>query len=210
MNANWLNSLFKSLRKIWKLIAAIAVLTTIVTNGFGIFDRLSSSTEETMQLTIFLPVELTNRGKLVVDFGNDRRALTIGENGTTNFLEIPKKFKNRRINIELIASEYKLNDSSKKYRFDGSPIYLNVSKVLGHIAGLVQDRKGNGIGNAEILIDTDTTVVTNRWGIFKIDLPENMQKDTYRLRISKKGYEVRDEKYIPLSNDIEISLDSIK
>ncbi|MFN0033912.1 MAG: hypothetical protein ACKVUS_02525, partial [Saprospiraceae bacterium] len=59
-----------------------------------------------MQLTVYVqdaagkPIaELQNKGKVIVDFGNDRRAPLIGENGRTNLGEIPEKFRGETIPI---------------------------------------------------------------------------------------------------------------
>lgn len=196
----------------WSIIGGISVITGIATNVFQLRDYLFGSRKNgALQLTVYVPNELEGKGKLLVDFGNDRRDPVIGENGRTNIGEIPENFENKEIPIQLIASGYKLNDSNKRYKLNGEPVYLQVKKDFGRISGIVKDRKGNKfIENAEILINTDTTTKTNSWGVFSIDLPENMQKESYRLIVRKKGYKPYEEIFTPLSNDVEIRLDLSK
>lgn len=66
-----------------------------------------------MQLTVYVqgtddkPIfDLQNKGQIIVDFGNDRRAPLIGENGRTNLREIPEIFKGEKIPIVLQADGY--------------------------------------------------------------------------------------------------------
>jgi hypothetical protein len=177
--------------------------------------------EDSTQLTIYVhgprskqEIVLENIGSLIVDFDNDRRSAMIGQNGRTNFGEIPKKFKNKEIGIGLEAPGYVLSNPNEKYILNGNPIYLSVKNddSLGKISGIIKNRDGSKlIMNALILIGNDTSIVTDEYGIFKIILPESMQvKDSqspYLLTVRKDGYKITTEYYYPKSGDIEIRLE---
>ncbi|MGF1533620.1 MAG: hypothetical protein ACFCUI_07945 [Bernardetiaceae bacterium] len=73
---------------------------------------------------------LQNTGRLVADFGNDRRTPEIGQNGRTNFGEIPERFrKKKKIELGLEAEGYELVKKDTAYLLDGEPIYLEVKEV---------------------------------------------------------------------------------
>ncbi len=175
-----------------------------------------------LQLTVYVHgpegqqhIVLEDTGKLIVDFGNDRRRPKIGENGRTNFGEIPQKFNDQEIGIGLKATGYELADPNKQYKMDGKPIYLAVKKddSLAKISGIVKNRDGSEfIKDALVMIGNDTTTTTNELGIFKIILPLEMQvkddKSPYLLTVKKEGYQIKTEYYYPRSSgDIEIRLE---
>ena len=147
---------------------------------------------------------LENTGKLIVDFGNDRRTPMIGQNGRTNFGEIPEKFIGKVIGIGLDAPGYELMNPNKENNMNGEPIYISVRKdgSLGRISGIVKNRDGSILlKDATVMIGNDTTIFTNEFGIFKITLPEKMQvkneKSHYLLTVKKEGYSAETEYSAP-------------
>ena len=197
-------------------IVLIAILAPIFSEVFK-----SAINDQSLQLTVYVHgqkgkqhIVLENTGKLVVDFDNDRRTAMIGENGRTNFGEIPKKFYNQAISFGLEAPGYELVHPNKQYKMGGKPIYLAVRKddSLGKISGIVKNRDGSEfIKDALVMIGNDTTTTTDELGIFKITLPVKMQvkdkKSSYLLTIKKEGYQIKTEYYYPKSGDIEIRLE---
>ena len=173
------------------------------------------------QLTVYVhgakgkqDIVLENTGKLVIDFDNDRRVAMIGQNGRTNFGEIPEKFIGKEIGIGLEAPGYTLINPKKQYPLNGNPIYISVKRDggLGRISGIVKNRDGSiFIKDALVMIGNETTTKTDKLGIFKIKLPEKMQvkddKTPYLLTVKKEGYAIKSEQYYPKSGDIEIRLD---
>ncbi len=198
------------------LIVLIAILAPIFLEIFK-----PTFNEENLQLTVYVhgpegkqQIVLENTGKLVVDFDNDRRTAMIGENGRTNFSEIPQKFNNQEIGVGLKAPGYELVHPKTQYKMDGIPIYLAVKKddSLGRISGIVKNRNGSEfINHALVMIGNDTTIFTNDLGIFKITLPTKMQvvdkKSPYTLTVKKEGYKIATKYYYPKSADIEIRLE---
>lgn len=204
----------------WKKIgyaALIAALISGVADLLGIIHIFSAPKEDSMQLTVMVqgmdgkPIpELQNTGKIIVDFGNDRRAPLIGENGRTNLGEIPMKFRGEKIPLVLQAEGFEPAVSDTQYVMEGKPIYFTAKRdsSLGLVQGIVKDRSGeNFIAGALVMIDQETTLTTDNLGRFKIVMPLNKQRDTYTIMVKKDGYKVKNEYYKPKSGAIEIRLD---
>lgn len=172
-----------------------------------------------LQLTIFVTdtkgnVVLENQGTLNIPIENRLLHATIGENGRTNFAGIPAKYSDKPIQIGLIAEGWKLIDEDNEFLFTGESIKLKVKRnnSLGMIKGAVKTRDGQSyISGALVHINSDTTVMTDKFGFFKIVLPEHMQvkkeTDTYRLTIIKDGYRTLEEDFNPKSSAADIRLE---
>lgn len=169
-----------------------------------------------LQLTIYIEDEkgnviLENNGELVVNFGNDRRTAMIGEDGRTNFGEIPIKFLWSKIKIGFDVQGYQIVDKKNEFIFKGKPIHLVVSRdnSLGIIEGQVK-YQNEFVADALVLINNDTTVLTDKLGIFKIILPPHMRvnslEEKYNLTITKDGYISKLAKYYPTASTWEVFL----
>lgn len=205
---------------LWKKLGYAAIIAGIL-GGFAEFfnfiNLFPGGSEEAMQLTVYVqgtngqPIaELQNKGKIIVDFGNDRRAPLIGENGRTNLGEIPEKFRGEKIPMVLQAEGYEPAEPAKPYTMDGQPIYFLAKRdnSLGTIQGIVKDRSGQKfIEGALVMIDQDTTLTTDGLGRFKVVLPLDKQRDTYTLTVKKEGYKVKSEYFKPGTGGMEIRLD---
>lgn len=216
------HKIFKN-KRYWKIGALSLLLISMLSlavdfnNAKELFSIFS---QKSLQLTVYVhgakgqqDIVIQNQGKLIIDFGNDRRTALIGENGRTNFGEIPAHFSDRTINIGFEGKGYELVNPNELFLLNGSPVYLAIrkDKSLGRISGIVKNRDGSKwIENALILIGNDTTIYTNEIGAFKVILPEDMQVPNettpYLLTIKKDNYKVRTEHYYPKSGNIEIRL----
>lgn len=201
---------------IWKYITAAAVIIGILGSLAEVFNLInifpSKQPAEKHQLTVFVTdtkgnVVLEHEGELNTSIGNRPMRETIGEDGRTNFGDILPEYLGDTITIGFKAEGWEIVDDKKNFVFSGAPIRLTVKKDegLGTIKGVVRTRDGQGfISGALIRINTDTTVLTNNMGIFKIVLPEKMRvtsaSESYDLIISKKGYKTIDRYYFPESN----------
>ena len=205
---------------LWKKIgyaALIAALISGVADLLGIIHVFSSSKDDSMQLTVMVqdmdgkPIpELQNTGKIIVDFGNDRRAPLIGENGRTNLGEIPMKFRGEKIPLVLQAEGFEAAVSDTQYVMEGKPIYFTAKRdnSLGLVQGIVKDRSGeNFIAKTLVMIDQETTLKTDSLGRFRTVLPPEKQRDTYTITVKKEGYKVKTDYYKPKSSPTEIRLD---
>lgn len=204
----------------WKKMGYVAMVAGILgglaefCNFINVFPNNGGGS---MQLTVYVqdtegkPVaELQNKGRIIADFGNDRRAPLIGENGRTNLGDIPEKFRGEQIPIILEAEGFEIAEPARQYLMDGEPVYLNVQRdhTLGLIQGIVKDRSGEHfIAGALVMIDQDTTVTTDNLGRFRLVLPPSRQRETYSLTVKKEGFKVKNEYYKPKSGAIEIRLE---
>ncbi|MFM9950137.1 MAG: carboxypeptidase regulatory-like domain-containing protein [Saprospiraceae bacterium] len=204
----------------WKKMGYIGIIAGIL-GGFaefaGFINLFPSGNDEPLQLTVFVQGidgktidELQNNGKIIVDFGNDRRDPIIGENGRTNLGEIPKRFLGKKIPIVLQAEGYEKTNPAEQYTLTGEPIYITVQRdnSLGLIRGIVKNRTGDQfIAGALVMIDQDTTTTTDSLGRFRLLMPPNKHKDTYLLTVTKDGYQPGEDYYKPKSTPTEIRLD---
>jgi len=210
--------------RIWDYLNRTNVLGGIamtIIGGLTYFNITWGPSDKSMQLTVYVhgpesrqQILLEHTGRLVVDFDNDRRVALIGENGRTNFGEIPEKFKNQHIGIGLEADRFTTRFPKKQYKLDGKPIYLEIKRddSLGIIAGSVVNGSGAAfIAGALVLIGSDTSTTTNAHGIFKMKLPPRMQvpdaRTPYSLTITKDGFQTITENYYPLSGHIKIRME---
>ena len=198
-------------KKIVLIIGIVLILTLLI--GWFSF---SSITFSSLQLTVFVEDEngnviLENNGMLTIDFGNDRRTAMIGENGRTNFGEIPSKFKGDTIKIGFNVEGYEIENNINNFIFKGKPIHLIVRRdhSLGLIKGIVKSADV-AIKGALVRINTDTSILTNHLGEFQIKLPQNMRAssldDYYDIYISKTEYKTVKYQYYPKSENWIIDL----
>jgi hypothetical protein len=174
----------------------------------------SSST----QLTIFVSddngnVVLEHEGVVNFSLGNTSFNETIGDNGRINFSDIPSKYIGDTIILGLSAENWVIVNCQNTFVFNGDQIHLKIErdKSLREIKGIVKSRDGNDfISDALVLINTDTTIVTDKYGLFKVTLPKEMGlkeiTDRYLLTISKSGYSTQTIYYSPKSSAAEIRL----
>jgi hypothetical protein len=204
----------------------IIIIILIMIWTFGIiviylyYSNEGEETNGSSQLTVYVhgpdgkqDLILENTGTLIIDFGNDRRSPMIGENGRTNCGEIPEKFIGEKIGIGVVAEGYELLYPDSMYVMKGEPIYLAVKKdgSLGLIEGTIKSRDGQSVlSDVTVQIGSDTSIISNDYGGFKIQLPSKMtvmdEEAPYNLTVSHPDYEVQTKLYYPNSGAIEIRL----
>ncbi len=202
---------------------AVGVIMTLLADTLDVINIFrSSDVDKTLQLTIFIRdiqgnIPIENSGQLVVDLGNDSRVAKIGEDGRTNFGEIPSIFQDSIIKVGFEADDYIIADGNNIFKFTGNPIELIIKKKnnLKSIKGVVRNRSGQiFIENAQVRINNDTLVYTNNFGVFAVFLPIEMQlnevKSSYNLTISKEGFRTISETYYDSSQNFEVRLDKLK
>jgi len=172
-----------------------------------------------LQLTIFVTdtkgnVVIENEGELNIPLGNNALNAKIGEDGRTNFGDIPVSFKGEKITVGLNAKGWEIADGQNTFIFTGKPIKLKVKRddSLGIIKGVVKSRDGQTfISNALVRINTDTAILTDEFGVFKIVLPTQMQvkneNNSYLLTVTKDEYQTKTQYHYPNSSDAEVRLE---
>ncbi len=206
----------------WKFVVAAGIVTGIF-GGLGqVLDLIHFFPRKSLQLTVFVTdargnVALENEGRLNIPLGNRSLNEIIGANGRANFPDITADNLGDTLRIGLEAEGWELADNNSNFIFDGKPIHLTVKRddSLGKVKGLVKSRDGQEfIAGALVLINTDTTILTDSLGIFRVTLPEEIRvkkhKDRYLLTVSKKGYQTTTEYYSPGSSDADIRLEKAK
>lgn len=205
--------------KVLRLVGFIGSLASIIAFLF-IFFPIGS--EKVHQLTVFVTdtngnVVLENKGRLNIPIGNRALNAPIGFNGKTNFPDITSDNLGDTITIGLDVKGWEIVDDKNTFIFTGEPIHLKVKKddSLGIIKGAVKSRNGQEfISGASIRVNSDTIILTDSLGFFKITLPEDLQvnkeTDSYLLTVSKDGYKMKTQPYFPKSSDAEIRLEKIQ
>jgi len=196
------------------ILASLGALAEFT--GWNARDFFNAHSDSSLQLTVYVqtadgkPVsELQNKGKIFVDFGNDRRGPLIGENGRTNLGEIPEKFKSQQVPIIFQADGYESVDPDKKYVMDGKPVYIYVEQDnrLGLVQGIVKDRTGEHfISSALVMVDNDAVLITDSLGRFHLQLPKAKQRERYLITVNKEGYKSWSDFYIPKTGSMEIRI----
>lgn len=201
------------------IVTYISVLGSIA-SIVALILYFSSSNKANSQLTVFVTdqngnVIIENEGELNIPLGNTSLNALIGENGRTNFAEIPENLIDTEIKIGLKAAGYQLVDSSK-FTFTGEPITLKIKRdnSLSTISGVVKDRSGNiRIKNAKVFVNNDTSIVTNKDGIFKIILPTNMavksKSNSYLISVTHPNYVSQEKYYKPMTTPLQFRLDKV-
>lgn len=201
---------YKTLNRFMVLVFIISITTILLSYRHN---------KSEMQLTVFITdsngnVVLENEGRLNIVLGNRSLNESIGANGRTNFPDITPNNKGDTFDIGLDAEGWELANGNNTFIFTGEPIHLCVKRdnTLGTLKGIVKSRDGQQfIEGAMVCINTDTTILTNSLGIFRVILPESMavknETERYLLTVSKNGYKTKTLYYSPKSSDAEIRLD---
>lgn len=147
------------------------------------------------QLTVFVTdsngnVVLENEGELNIPLGNRSLNEPIGNNGRTNFGDITTNNIGDSITIGLNAEGWEI-DGINKFLFKGEPVKLIVKRAenFGLIKGIVKSATGGILDGAKIMINADTTIVSQKDGRFSVLLPEDYQLDSYKFNVTKDKYE---------------------
>lgn len=201
-----------------KIVGLIGFTVFII----GLFYYVASLNHTNIpQLTIFVTdtkgnVILQHEGEINISIGNRSLYETIGQNGRINFGDILPIYLGDSIQIGFKAEGWELAKPSNSFVFTGNPIKIMIKKdnSLGVIKGSVRTRDGQTfLPNALVRINSDTSILTNNLGNFKIILPEKMQipkeNHSYILTVSKAGYITESLPYNPKSSAADFRLEKI-
>jgi hypothetical protein len=193
----------------------IVAITSIILAIIIAFVLKDPAPKPSMQLTVYVHgekdsldiiKELDGKGKLIVDFGNDRRNPQIGENGRTNMGEIPIDFQGKQIPINIQSEDYEASEPSKLYVMYGTPIYFKVkSKIeLRTIEGNVRDNKTLELLSDVLVISNGVSTNTDSLGHFKLIMPKNQSRFEITAKLNK--YKNETAFYVPKSSILEVRL----
>lgn len=156
-----------------------------------------------------------NGGKLSLFINNEVKESQVLDNGEVVFKQLPYTTKGEKMAVKLANPYWKTEQDSIEM---GKTIHLSIvpNGSLGVFRGQVrQEGSAIAIPNVSIQIDTDTALTTDAQGVFNVVLPPKMQKEQYRLRFSKPGFEPKDtyqdsSNYFPNSNEAIYTLRRIR
>jgi hypothetical protein len=178
---------------------------------------------------------LENKGRLVIDFGDDRRKVLIGEYGRTVFAGIPGKLRNQKVSIGLDAPGFEILEPNKEFLLDDKPIYLPIKEkdrqntVLEPgelnegvsspkrspvksctLVGIIKDKSSDKVvskAKITILCDTILRSESSSDGSFSILIPGQLKGEQCLIRVESNGKSK--EAYIPLCdpNPVELKID---
>jgi outer membrane lipoprotein-sorting protein len=144
-------------------------------------------------------------GELSIFINNKEEKKEILSNGEVIFKQIAASAFGEKVAIKLHANNWKLRSDSMVLE---KLVNLNMvpDGSLAAIIGNIKNNSGQGIENVNITIDGDTTIASDKNGIFNIVLPSKFQKSNYTLSFQKEGYQPLKEYYYPKSGNIDIRM----
>lgn len=191
------------------LISVVVLLSVVILVAYIIFKS------QAFDATVFLKVNpsLTLQSKypifkggnlsLYIDNKEERRQIL--ENGEVIFKQLSSSSKGKKVAIKLYTDHWKLSSDSIIIE---KTVNLNIipDGSLSIITGNIKTTSGLEIDSVNITIDNDTTISSDKNGIFNILLPTKFQKSSYTLHFAKKGYQPLQEYYFPKSGSIDIRM----
>ncbi len=204
----------KKFRRTIAIIGSIATIIATLITLASIFHPFKKHQNKTFEFVANLHGPegnqdiLVKSGTLIVDINTQKHPVDIDIYGVARVGEIPIKYLKDSITIGLESEGFQLVNPFQKYILNGDVAYVQVQKddSLGIIKGRITDVNAIPLDDVEILVDYDSTIQTNKQGIFKVNLPNKMRKTQYELIISKKGFETERRIYYAKSQPAEIIL----
>lgn len=196
----------KERKAYWIIIVALlmALLGTLLYFALQPYDA-SIFLQEDKELHLSQNYPKFEGGELIMIVGNKEERKQVLPKVEAVFKQLPINSKGDRVFIRLNSKNWKLNTDSIIL---GKTIDISIvpDGSLSKITGNITTENNNPIDSVEIAIDNDTTITSNKNGIFNIVLPFKFQKETYSLKFSKKGFKTKSEFYYPKSGNIDIEM----
>ena len=162
--------------------------------------------QPTKDLTLAADYPPFSGGELVLRLSNKDERSSMFPHGEVVIKQIPASLRGATVSVRLIARYWRTAKDSVK--LNGS--LLNLALVpdgsLGVLTGNVRNESAEPVVSAVVHINNDTTILTDRRGIFRVILPYQMQHDHYDLKVDQPGYQPYKRLYYPKSGNIDIRL----
>lgn len=207
----------KRTRTILQIVVAALLVITAVTI---IATMSGSGSTAPQQLTVYVhgpqghqDIILDKTGTLVVDIGNRRERLAIGEDGKVTIPDIPGDFLGENLEISIEADGYEGVSTEKSFVFDGNPVYFAVqpAQALGKIEGVVKDlSNGKTLAGMKVTINNKYDVETDASGRFTYQIPSAEISDHYDIQVQGDKYKTKSLFYYPQSGAADIRLSPVE
>lgn len=153
---------------------------------------------------------LTSEGKLKIQLDREIKTGAPDENGAVDFKNIPAKFREGEVTIELAAVGWQFangkNTRPLVLKENNATLIIQPDDSLCCISGTVTDSEGRFIAGAEVVVK-GIACTTGEYGRFSLRIPPGKQEKELKLTVQKQGYETRTTTAHPLDrSDIEIVL----
>lgn len=182
----------------------VVLFVLVVVGGFMLVSDTGS-----FDFTISLRNRSTGKivnieGQIKVFLEGKPKAPDFNRNGCFYFENIPSKFKKHKFHIALDAPGWQFTNDKKtiKLKLNGKSTFIEIERdsTLAEVSGTVRDQDGKFLENVEIHIQGLKTK-TNKHGWFKLNIPENLQKEEQFLTASKETYENESVYVYPASKE---------
>lgn len=189
----------------------VVIFALVVAGGYYF-----AGAESSFDLTVRLhgpagPTQLITDGRVMVDFGENRRTEPIGDNGQARFLQIPPRFRAGTVRVIPIVERYALRDTSRFRIPPDGVIELQLDRIPDstRLRGTVFDPAGRTVAGARLSFsDGLAETRTNENGEFSIILPA-AEGQTMPLLVTLDGAVVYDNyAVISASNSLRIQTES--
>jgi hypothetical protein len=148
---------------------------------------------------------LRNSGRVFLDLGGDRHAEPIGGNGQAYFPAIPANFRGQEVLAWVESESFESIGGAQERRLDAPSLYLPVRRKSGHVAGRVQDDRGNAVADAEIRV-AGVSTSTDSTGHFDLTIPGDRLRPELELNAVAPGYASEHYTVVPNANEIVVDL----
>src|SRR4051812_37603149 len=144
--------------------------------------------------------EVIKTGYTELFFGNAHQTKNISE-GQSVFSELPSDYKGNTITLIAHADGYTTKRETVAIPLEDAPVNIYLQKIADSVtvAGLIKDKKGTPVKNAELVFaDGKFKVTSNEYGNFRIGLPYKDGEEV-TLRVYTAG-KLRYDNLVTLSN----------
>ena len=151
-------------------------------------------------------IVLRNSGEVFVDLGDERRNVTIGDQGQAYFPAIPSNFRGQEVLASVSADQFEPVEANRKYKLDTQAIYIPVRRKSGRIFGLVESEQPKCVSGAQVQVAGITAPVNPSSGRFELSIPGDRLENELVLDVTGPGCASQHITVVPNSNEVRITL----
>lgn len=210
----------RTLRRNWVSKYWLAMTITAAVILIGVLVRYTYIHSQPFDLTVFIrPAEdlvlATDYpafvgGELVLRLGNKDERIQVPVQGEVVVKQIPARLQSYAVAVRVSALHWKATQDSVVLTGPVLNLPLVPDGSLGILTGNVRNEAANPVVAAAVTINNDTTIYTDKRGVFRLVLPHRIQHDNYALKVDKPGYWSYERRYYPKSGNIDVRLMRIR